>query len=223
MTPISRFYISTLLVLTSSFCAADPIVTAYLNSIQSSLQYNGTHFTGTLGPLVNCINSKAELDVVPIPADIDAILEGLSSGNFTLAVGLVEDKNRSHFAAASLPILSLPSVLLSRDAYDPASLSDVRVMTASGSGYKDALSAADAIIEYADSYTDALMRFSQGEVDAIVIPTSLVTQHADLIDADVFQQTFSSDNIVYYVSNTATHQADILAAIEQGMSYCITY
>lgn len=222
MTSKTRCFTGAMLMLSASLSAAEPITAAYLDTIQASLQHNDLTFTGTLGPLVNCINVAGGLELELIPAGISDILTGLNDGSFSMAIGLVKDEKRVEYATASRPLVVIPSVFLSRAVYDTQLLSDVIVLTAQGSGYSRSLNEAGAIIEYAKSYQDALLRFSRGDGDAVVVPKATITLYPEMVGDELFQVSYSSDDIVYYVSNVEPNRDALLAAIDSGMNHCVT-
>jgi|GEM_PF-886845 ABC-type amino acid transport substrate-binding protein len=218
---LSKFLVGAALYLSSQALVAQTLYAGYLNTIQNTLQYDGKHFTGTLSPLVNCINLKSALDMQPLPAAIDSLIQGLSDGSIEIVIGLVADDARDAVATASKPILRLPAMLISREAFDPKQLSDVLVSTARGSAYAHALKRADAIIQYADSYNGALEQFFNGDVEAAVIPKASMSMSADMIDDNLFVAPFSEDRIVYYVSNRSPQADAYLEAIGNGINNCM--
>lgn len=218
-----KLLISTLLLATSQWSLATPLYAGYINTISNTLQYDGNNFTGTLAPLVNCINLKSALAIQPLPASIDSLLDGLNDGSIEIAMALVADNDRDNIAKATAPILTLPSVLVSRDPFDPEQLSEVMVSTARGSAYAHSLIKANANIQYADNYNGALNQFLNGDVEATVVPKATLSLSPEWFDDSIFVAPFSEDRIVYYVSNRSPQQDKYLTAITHGINNCVVH
>ena len=218
-----KMLISALLLASSQWGLAAPLYAGYINNISNTLQYDGEHFTGTLAPLVNCINLKSALTIQPLPASIGSLLEGLNDGSIEIAMALVADSDRDNIAMATAPILTIPSVLVSRDPFDPEQLSEVMVSTARGSAYAHNLKRANANIQYADTYNDALNLFLNGDVEATVVPKATLSLSPEWFDDSIFVVPFSEDRIVYYVSNRSPQQDQYLTAITHGIDNCVVH
>ena len=216
-----KLLVSALLLTMSQWSLAAPLYAGYINTIPNTLQYSGTHFTGTLAPLVNCINLKSALDIQPLPASIGSIIQGLNDGSIEIGMALVADRDRDNIATASRHILAIPSVLVSRDVFDPEQLADVMVSTARGSAYAHGLKKANANIQYSENYIEALNRFLSGDVEAAVVPKATLSLAPEQFDDTIFVAPFSEDRIVYYVSNLSPQHDAYVTAIAYGIDNCV--
>lgn len=194
----------------------------YPDGLGGTLYHDGSQYKGHPNAKnIQCVFEHTSFDIKHEPLTLARSNYSLSNVNADLFVALIRTEGRDAIATASLPLMEVPIVLVSKTKIK--SLKEIGnrpLSTARGSNVHSMLEEMGYQVDPVRSYIVGLQKVQGGRAFATVLPSLVIDVVPKEILKDTHQITLSVDNLVIYVSNDHPEHIKLLHEINHAIVDC---